>query len=494
VIRVFTPGAEGKDVMTAAGLWRSSRYPLRVESYDPARSEPIEVWIDVTGSAPPHDTPGKVLAGVFGDAIEVCGVKKRPLDVLDLGAGKLRNTLYFLGLGHNVDAVEYETSQQTPQGQAALQCARRFKKKNRFRRYVFPGEFVALDADYDLVLLINVINIMPVPCERLLVLLHCYRKLRPSGRLLWFTQYGDQAQNKLCMEAYRIGDGYFLGETNNYKTFFRQFVVPEIDSMMLGCGFALDRIVRGAHKNQARLYRRLPTAPLDGVLDERTIEEAALCDWTMAPPALPAVAVAADGPVRSPDDPELSLPKLLLRRLRDLPAGRDSATAYEYLAACLIEYLFRDHLVNLQLQETTYQGRERIDFVLTNSARSGLFKNLVDSHGLRVPYVHFECKNYGGDPKNTEFQQLRARLGGRKGEVGFILCRRVHDPRSVLARQQDALDDDKLVLVLTDDDLETLVDLKLNEDEGGIHDVLDDKVREVVLKKAAKRSRSRRSP
>jgi hypothetical protein len=464
-------------------VWRSSKYPFRIDSSNPALPGKVELWIDVTGSAPKDKAPGEVLSGIFTQTIDQFR-NRRCLEVLDFGAGKLRNTLYFLEENHKVVAVEFEKWKQTEQGQMALAKAENFnkpKKKKRFRRYIFPDQFVSLNADYDLILLINVINIMPVPVERLLVLLHCYQKLRTDGKVLWYTQYGDQDQRNRCTEMNRIGDGYYLGANKFYNTFYRQFTAPEIDAMMLACGFQLEKTLK-AGKNQARIYRKAPVAVLEGVLTESMIESARLVDWRIKPPTSKNPKPVNTGVTRSPDDPSLSREQLLRKRLKTLKTGRETATIYEYLAACIVEFLFRGHLVNLSLQQTTHQGRRRIDFVLTNSSTSGLFRNLVKNFGFRVPYVHFECKNFGGDPKNPEFDQLKGRLGGYKGEVGFLLCRKIQNPEKVLKLQQDALEDSKLILVLTDDDLEILLDYKLDNDdaEGSKH--LDNKVKEVVLR------------
>lgn len=480
---ILENGTQIEDPMITHPLWGSSKYPFRIDSSDPAKPGRIELWINVTGSAPHNETPGKVLTRLFEQTISLFG-RRRCLEVLDFGAGKLRNTLYFLGENHKVVAVEFEESKRSEHGLTALAKAENFNKpkKKRFRRYVFPDQFVSLDATYDLILLINVINIMPVPAERLLVLLHCYKKLRPCGRVLWYTQYGDQDQCDRCTKKNQIGDGFYLGASNYYKTFYTQFTAPEIDAMMLACGFQLEKKLR-ADKNQARIYRKAPVAVLEGVLNESLIESAKLVDWEMNPPTSVKPQRVDTGVVQSPDDPILSREELLRKCLKILKTGRYTATIYEYLAACIVEFLFQGHLVNLSLQEATHKDRRKVDFVMTNSSTSGLFRNLVVKFRLRVPYVHFECKNYGGDPKNPEFDQLRGRLGGYKGEVGFLLCRQIHNPARVLSLQQDALEDNKLILVLTDDDLEALLDYKLDNDYAEFFKHLDNKVKKVVLKK-----------
>ncbi len=61
--------------------------------------------IDVTHSIPPFNETKKQMSKVFDRVCEL--ISKKDL-ILDFGAGKLRNTIYFLEKGYNVNAVEFE--------------------------------------------------------------------------------------------------------------------------------------------------------------------------------------------------------------------------------------------------------------------------------------------------------------------------------------------------------------------------------------------------
>jgi hypothetical protein len=77
-------------------IWEKPLYPFRTPQGldDEDRRVLTEVYIDVTGSAPSFDTPEATLSGVFDEVLRELPRKK--LTILDFGAGKLRNSIYFL--------------------------------------------------------------------------------------------------------------------------------------------------------------------------------------------------------------------------------------------------------------------------------------------------------------------------------------------------------------------------------------------------------------
>src|SRR5205823_3120317 len=93
--------------------------------------------------------------------------------------------------------------------------------KNTFSKLVYPDAFEASKKRFKLILLINVINIMPVPAERDYVLTLCNQRLADDGRLLWYTQRGDQNYQERLNDRFQLGDGVYVGLTTYQKTFYR---------------------------------------------------------------------------------------------------------------------------------------------------------------------------------------------------------------------------------------------------------------------------------
>lgn len=69
-----------------------------------------------------------------------------------------------------------------------------------------------------------------------------------------------------------------------------------------------------------------------------------------------------------------------------------------------------------------------------------------------------ECKNYGKDVGNPEFDQIAMRFSPDRGQLGLLVCRSFEDKEKALERARViAADRHGFVIVLDDDDLERLV-------------------------------------
>ncbi|MFG3704736.1 hypothetical protein ACGF7U_08395 [Micromonospora sp. NPDC047670] len=150
-------------------------------------------------------------------------------------------------------------------------------------------------------------------------------------------------------------------------------------------------------------------------------------------------------------------------RLRDLledvlrtPAGRDDADAYERRIESFLSALFYPHLVFPRRQKKIHDGRKRIDISYTNAATHGFFYWLA----MHYPAAHIvvECKNYGKELRNPEFDQLQGRFSPSRGKVGLLLHRGYGDKEKVWSSCRDTARDDRgFIIALDDDDLRLLV-------------------------------------
>ncbi len=75
------------------------------------------------------------------------------------------------------------------------------------------------------------------------------------------------------------------------------------------------------------------------------------------------------------------------------------------------------------------------------------------------------------------------RLGKAIGVVGFIICRKIVNKKKCLKTQQDAYRNDKLIIVLEDDDIINLFNFKCENDRDGLLEYLDEKAKAVILSK-----------
>jgi hypothetical protein len=478
-------------------IWEKPLYPFRTPMGldDEDRRMLAEVYIDVTGSVPSFDTPEpstSTLGNAFEEVLKEFP-KKRKLNILDFGAGKLRNSIYFLDKGHMVHAVEFENLKNSSTHAKKLFAKAGAHYKN-FKEYIFPEGFLKSKEKFDLVILVNVLTIMPVPAERWLVLLLCHERIKNDGLIFWYSQFGDKDSRARCTDDNRVSDGWYIGKNKKFKTFFREYYDQELKDMFLACGFDYYKTVK-APANQCRVFKKRKNAPLRRVLNAELIEKADIIDPMMPLPKDNNPRIVTQGvPIDLLDggvfkeciaNPAcLSIETLLEDTLKKINKGNTGADAndYETVISLLLSSVFSCDLRNLKIQEEIDDGRRRIDFVMTNGATDGFFWQLSEKHHLKCPYILFECKNYSEDLGNEEFAQLADRLQTKIGQVGIIVCRSVKDRQKCLKAQQ-ARYPDRLILVLDDNDISNLLSFHIEGDRDGLLNYLDDQAKAVIFSK-----------
>jgi len=473
-------------------MWESPRYGFRVpvDSDDDGHGDLKELVIDVTGSAPSFDSPRRRLGSAF-ERLFASYPDKRPFKVLDLGAGKLRNTVHILKgkPSSEVWAVEYESLQATSdQAQAAYKKARTF---SRFHDMSFPHQFTQANNAFDLILLVNVISIMPIPAERLLMLHHCFQKLKKGGRLFWYSQHGEPDYaigGSRCNDQTRCGDGFYIGGKKYEKTFFREFEAFEIDEMMLAAGFTFEKAYT-IDRNLARIYKKRPPAPLADMIDVAKIETLLAKGARVEKPtgAEPRIIQRSKGqPEIKPDDSLLfDYDLFCAKRLRQIKAGRDGATMFHRLAELILRRAFRTSLRGWETEKEVNDGRGRIDLFAKNVAENGFFDRVRDHFGIKCPYISIECKNYSGDLGNNELNQLASRLNpdpahATRGQLGILVCRSVKNTQRTIEQVRDRARKGEYILVLTDSDLQQFCTASRDGDSDIIDDVMENKLQALL--------------
>ena len=96
--------------------------------------------------------------------------------------------------------------------------------------------------------------------------------------------------------------------------------------------------------------------------------------------------------------------------LRKIPHGNEHANYYHQLMVGLVEFIFFPDLIFPRKEEKIHQGRKRIDIVMNNAAKSGIFNHLPQLRKVPCAYVVIECKNFGNEIGNP----------GRKKQADFL--------------------------------------------------------------------------
>jgi hypothetical protein len=139
--------------------------------------------------------------------------------------------------------------------------------------------------------------------------------------------------------------------------------------------------------------------------------------------------------------------------LADGIGGRPGAAASEYhrLMIGVLELLFFPSLLNPQKEREIHNGRKRIDILMENGARDGIFHHIHAVRKLPCSFVPIECKNYTTEVANPELDQLAGRFSVNRGKFGFLCCRTFEDRALFVERCRDTLRDDRGLIVPIDD-------------------------------------------
>lgn len=460
-------------------MWESPIYKFKTE----VDGKKKEIFIDVTGSAPTFAKPGKQLEGSFGVLLR--GLEPSRTKILDFGGGKLRNTLYLLEKGYTVYSCEFDDLfKRSKQANDFLNQCEGFPN---FKKLVFPNDFIDFEEKFDVILLINVLDIMPVPIERLCVLALCREKMKEGGRLLWYTQHGTYSENDAVAKLY---DGLVTGKGRGFNMFYRDFTRKEIHDMLQSTGFSYNKDFKFpmSGTNQAYIFNADGPILVDSTLgliaqlkkkrkvQLEEIERRSGTDNKKYTAEIPKKITKLEG---------VNILKQYLEELKKIKPGRRNATKYHQLIFNILKDIFEGKLKRPKKEEKINQGRKRVDITFDNKYKEGFFCELREIYKVHSPIVPLECKNYSSDLKNPEFDQMLGRLNNRRGNFGIIVCRKILDSKRILVSCRDLIREnpgsEKFVIVLDDEDIEKLIEFKIENKDGKIDDFLDEKYKELIM-------------
>ncbi len=477
-------------------MWETPIYRFNQEVGNDEEGNRVykQVVIDVTGSAPSFSSPGIALKSALARALKAAGVSTEDT-ILDFGAGKLRNAIFLLEKGYRVCAVEF--AQQFSNSEIARENLARAQSefKDRFSKLVYPHAFEASRQRFKLILLINVINIMPVPAERDYVLALCNQRLADSGRLLWYTQRGDAHYQQRLNPQYQLGDGVYVGRTTYHKTFYREYEVKDIDALLRRAGFDYDQKIEATWRNQSRLYKKTGPAVLADVLTPKSIDQAKVNDNSIPDPKR--VKTKKSGRARKKYEPRritsaaekrkgkanpdrLSPEAQLIEALKHQAEGDKHAEAYDELIRRIFEQLFPDVLHKFRFAKLPPDSNIR-DLMAENKSAGGFFTSLRKLHGLVSLRIVVRCRNHHYSDEHPAFDQLTAGMDRNLG-FGFLTYRSGN--RNVVierCRRYFLVSETATAIVpLDDNDLSVLLRLKLDQKTNDIDSFLSERLRHVT--------------
>lgn len=97
---------------------------------------------------------------------------------------------------------------------------------------------------------------------------------------------------------------------------------------------------------------------------------------------------------------EMDLARVLMDKLRVIPAGVKDANNYHDFIVGVISFLFFPNLIYPKKEHPVNEGRKRIDVTYTNGKDSGFFRRVSLDESIKANVIHVECKNYSNDINN----------------------------------------------------------------------------------------------
>ncbi|GMR20935.1 MAG: restriction endonuclease [Gammaproteobacteria bacterium] len=165
----------------------------------------------------------------------------------------------------------------------------------------------------------------------------------------------------------------------------------------------------------------------------------------------------------------------LCSELRRISKGKTSWRKYESKCEEILKYLFDGDLNGWHGQKRTDDGLNRYDLICRVKPLSEFWSFIIEDLGSR--YVLFEFKNYVGRIKQgqvltTEKYLLKKALRS----VAFILSRKGADKNALLTTHGAMRENGKLMIMLDDDDLCKMLDMKDQGDDPAdyLFELVDD--------------------
>ena len=139
----------------------------------------------------------------------------RDIEILDYGAGRLRNSLYLLEQGfENISLID--TKEQIKNWD---------KHKNKFKEIYSTEEIEFINTKYDYILCSYVLNVIPSYEERVTVIKNINRLLNDNG-IAVIEVRGDKALNGVKYKE-TFNDGYICGN-GKVRTFQKPYTMNDI--------------------------------------------------------------------------------------------------------------------------------------------------------------------------------------------------------------------------------------------------------------------------
>lgn len=144
----------------------------------------------------------------------------------------------------------------------------------------------------------------------------------------------------------------------------------------------------------------------------------------------------------------------LIAKLENCPSGIENWREYEEICSSIVNYLFQNSFRNFQtiIQARNENGLDIKDLIIPNRSITPFWQEVRTDYDARN--LVFEFKNYGKKIGKNQLVQTSNYLKKRTyGRFGLIFCRKGLSKNGIEEQKELLRDDDKLIIVLNDEDL-----------------------------------------
>lgn len=171
----------------------------------------------------------------------------------------------------------------------------------------------------------------------------------------------------------------------------------------------------------------------------------------------------------------------LINRLEALPPGREHYRDYEDLCVEILNYAFIPQLGVPSVQSRSEDGLDIRDAVFPIASDHTFWQEIKQTCSTRFMVAEF--KNYTDSIRQREVESIQQYLYAKARRMFGILCSRGQPSESaVLARRRAWIEADKLILLLSDEEMKDLIRAKSYGEKAT--DVLDAQLEEFFLRMA----------
>lgn len=153
----------------------------------------------------------------------------------------------------------------------------------------------------------------------------------------------------------------------------------------------------------------------------------------------------------------VSYQRVLINNLKNIKKGKEDWSRYQRHVLKILEYLFGKTLSSPINESSDKFGINRRDFILRNYSENGFWKYLREKY--QADFIVIDAKNYSGKIKKNQILQIANYLKQHgTGLFAMIIARNNNeDTGSYFTRREKWITENKMIIILDDNDLEKMI-------------------------------------